>query len=120
MIISFDFEINLVDNCIYLKFCESKYIFLVLYVNDILLANNDISLLHDTKRFLAKTFEMKDLSDASFILNIQIHQDRSRGILGLSQKSYIEKILKRYGMQDCKPMIPLSLKETGLVSISAL
>lgn len=76
---------NVVDNCIYHKFSGSKYILLVLYVDDILLANNDIGLLHDTKRFLSKKFEMKDLSDASFVLGIQIHWDRSRGILGLSQ-----------------------------------
>ena len=46
---------------------------------------------------------MKDLGDASFVLGIQIHQDRSRGTLGFLQKSYIEKILKRFGMHDCKP-----------------
>ena len=60
-------------------------------------------MLHETKRFLSKKFEMKDLGDASFVLGIKIHRDRSRGILGLSQKSYIEKILKRFGMLDCKP-----------------
>jgi transposase InsO family protein len=103
VIISYGFEMNLVDDCIYHKFSGSKYIFLVLYVDDILLASNDIDLLHETKRFLARNFEMKDLGDASFVLGIQIHRDRSRGILGLSQKSYIEKVLKRYGMQDCKP-----------------
>ena len=89
---------NLFDDCIYHKFCGSKYIFLVLYVDNILLASNNIGLLHETKRFLAKNFEMKDLGDASFVLSIQIHRDRSRGILGLSRKSYIEKVLKRYGM----------------------
>ncbi|KAJ4713080.1 Retrovirus-related Pol polyprotein from transposon TNT 1-94 [Melia azedarach] len=103
VIISFNFEMNLVDGCIYHKLCGSKYIFLVLYVDDILLANNGIGLFHETKRFLAKNFEMKDLGDTSFILGIQIHRDRSWGILGLSQKSYIEKVIKRYGMQDCKP-----------------
>ena len=59
-------------------------------------------MLHETKRFLSKKFEMKYFGDASFVLGIQIHQDRSRGILGLSQKSYIEKILKRFGMHDYK------------------
>ncbi|XP_073309965.1 secreted RxLR effector protein 161-like [Primulina huaijiensis] len=94
---------NLVDDCVYHKFRGSKHICLVLYVDDILLASNDIELLHDTKRFLAKNFEMKDLGDASFVLGIQIHRDRSRGILRLSQKGYIDKVLKQYGMQDCKP-----------------
>ncbi|RDX72305.1 hypothetical protein CR513_48236, partial [Mucuna pruriens] len=42
-----------------------KYIFLILYIDDILLASSDISLLHATKRFLTKNFEMKDLGKAS-------------------------------------------------------
>ena len=103
VIISSGFEMNMVDDCIYHKFSGSKHIYLVLYVDDILLATNDIGMLHETKRFLSKKFEMKDLGDASFVLGIQIHRDRSRGILGLSQKSYIEKNLKRFGMHDCKP-----------------
>ena len=65
----------------------------------ILLASNNKSFLRETKNFLSKNFEMKDLGDASFVLGIKIHRDRSRGILGLSQESYIENVLKRYGMQ---------------------
>ena len=93
----------MVDDCIYHKFSGSKHIYLVLYVDDILLATNDIGMLHETNRLLSKKFEMKYLGDASYVLGIQIRRDRSRGILGLSQKSYIEKILKRFGMHDCKP-----------------
>ena len=59
----------------------SKFIFLILYVNDILLASSDISLLHETKKFLSNNFEMKDLRYAYFVLGIQILQDRSQGIL---------------------------------------
>ena len=103
VIILFGFEMNLFDDCIYYKFCGSKYIFLVLYVDDILVANNDIGLWHETKKFLAKNFEMKDLGEASFVLGIQIHRHLSRGILGLSQKSYIKKVLKRYDKQDFRP-----------------
>ena len=98
VIISFGFEMNVVDDCIYHKFSGSKHIFLVLYVDDILLASNDIGLLHETNRFLVRKFEMKDLRDASFVLGIQIHRDRSRSILGLSQKSYIKKVFKKFGM----------------------
>ena len=47
--------------------------FMVLYIDDILLATNDIGLFNDTKRFLSKHFEMKDLGDASFVLGILIH-----------------------------------------------
>ena len=51
---------------IYHKFSGCKFIFPVLYVDDIFLACNDIGLLHETKRFLTNHFEMKDLDDASF------------------------------------------------------
>ena len=46
LIMLFGFEMNVVDDCTYHKFSGSKYIFLVLYVDDILLASNDIDLLH--------------------------------------------------------------------------
>ena len=44
---------------------------------------------------------MKDLGNATFVLDIQILQDRSQGILRLSQKSYIKKVLNRFDMKDC-------------------
>ena len=45
---------NSADECIYHKFSGSKYIFLVLNVDDILLATNDLNLLCDTKKFFVK------------------------------------------------------------------
>ncbi|KAL6506088.1 hypothetical protein OROHE_022617 [Orobanche hederae] len=47
-----------------------------------------------------------DIEETIYMLlvnGIQIHRDRSRGILGLSQKSYIDKVLNRFGMQECRP-----------------
>ncbi|KAJ9536278.1 hypothetical protein OSB04_un000550 [Centaurea solstitialis] len=102
VITSFSYEVNLVEDCVYHKFSGSSVIFLILYVDDILIATNDLALLHDTKKFLAKNFEMKDLGDDSFVLGIQILRDRSRGILRLSQRSYIDKVLDRFGMLDSK------------------
>ncbi|KAJ9541592.1 hypothetical protein OSB04_028098 [Centaurea solstitialis] len=102
VITSFGYEVNLVEDCVYHKFSGSNVIFLILYVDDILIATNDLSLLHDTKKFLTKHFEMKDLGDASFVLGIQILRDRSRGILRLSQRSYIDKVFDRFGMLDSK------------------
>ena len=42
------FEVNLVEDCVYHKFSGSKFIFLILYVDYILLASSDIGLLHET------------------------------------------------------------------------
>ena len=75
-----------------------KYIFLILYVDDILLASSDVNLLLEIKKFLSSKFDMKDLSEASFILGIEIHRDREMRVLGLSQKAYLEKVLKKYSI----------------------
>ena len=97
----FNFKENEVDNCIYIKTSGSKFIILVLYVDDILLASSDLDMLYETKRFLSSNFDMKDLGDASYVLGIEIHRDKSKGTLGLSQRAYIDKVLKRYNMHNC-------------------
>jgi hypothetical protein len=67
-------------------------------VDDILLASSDVSLLLETKRFLSSIFDMKDLGEALFFLGIEIHQDRRKRVLGLSQKTYLKKVLKKFSM----------------------
>jgi hypothetical protein len=72
-------------------------------VDDILLASNDVHLLLETKGFLSSYFDMKDLGEASYVLGIEIHRDRRKGVFGLSQKSYIETVLKKFNMHKCNP-----------------
>jgi Reverse transcriptase (RNA-dependent DNA polymerase) len=72
VIISFGFEPNLVDECIYHKFSGSKFVFLVLYVDDILLTSNDKNMMHETNKFLFKHSDMKDLGEASYVLGLKI------------------------------------------------
>ena len=67
------FKQNVEDNCVYAKFKNGKFFFLVLYVDDILLASSDVSLLLEIKKF-----DMKDLGEALFVLGIEIHQDRRK------------------------------------------
>ena len=57
----------MMDQCIYQKVDESKIFFLVLYVDDILLATNDKGLLYEVKQFLLKNFDMKDMGEASYV-----------------------------------------------------
>ena len=63
----------------------SKYIFMVLYVDDILLTANDTNMLVETKHILFSHFDRKDLREASYVLGIQILRNRPSGILRLSQ-----------------------------------
>src|SRR3954467_43857 len=45
---------------------------------------------------------MKDLGEAAYILGIKIYRDRSRRLIGLSQSTYIDKVLKRFNMHEAK------------------
>ena len=60
-----------------MKVSGSRFIILVLYVDDILLAANDKGMLNDVKEFLSKNFEMKDMGEASYVIGIEIFLDRS-------------------------------------------
>ena len=92
VISSFGFEENVMDHCIYQKVSGCKTCFLVLYVDDILLATNNKGLLCEVKQFLSKNFDMKDMGEASYVIGIKIHLEISYGILGLSQETYINKV----------------------------
>ena len=60
----------------YKKVSGSKLTFLVLYVDDILLIENDVGMLTNLKLWLCKTFSMKDLGESTYILGIRVYRDR--------------------------------------------
>src|SRR6187200_2481803 len=90
------------EACIYKKVSGSSVAFLILYVDDILLMGNDIEFLDSVKGYLNKSFSMKDLGEAAFVLGIKIYRDRSRRLIGLSQSTYLDKVLKKFKMDQSK------------------
>ena len=78
---------------------DQSVVFLVLYVDDILLMGNNISLLSNVKSWLAEQFQMKDLGEASYVLGIQIIRDRKNKLLALSQASYIDNLVMELASQ---------------------
>ena len=90
------------EPCVYKKSIDSVVVFLILYIDDILLIGNDVGTLSSVKVWVSQQFNMKDLGEASHVLEIRLHRDRQKRMLGLSQASYIDQILARYSMQDFK------------------
>ena len=86
----------------YKKTSGSAIVFLVLYVDDILLIGNDIPMLQLVKTWLSQKFFMKNLGEVSYILYIKIYRNRSKKMLGLSQFRYIDLVLKRFNMEGSK------------------
>ncbi|GJR61584.1 retrotransposon protein, putative, ty1-copia subclass [Tanacetum coccineum] len=74
----YGFTQNPDEPCVYKRASGSIIVFLILYVDDILLMGNNIPMLQDVKSWLGKCFSMKDLGETAYILRIKIYRDRSR------------------------------------------
>jgi hypothetical protein len=98
----FGFIKNVEEPYVYKKVSGSVVVFLILYVDDILLIGNDIPMMKVVKSSLRKSFSMKDLGESTYILGINIYRDRSKRLIGLSQDAYIDKILNWFNMRDSK------------------
>ncbi|GJU23210.1 retrotransposon protein, putative, ty1-copia subclass [Tanacetum coccineum] len=80
------------EPCVYLKASGSSVAFLILYVDDILLMRNNVTMLQEVKSWLSKCFSMKDLGELAYILGIKIIRDRMEN----SKKVYTPMMEKPY------------------------
>ena len=77
-------------------------VYLLLYVDDMLINCNNKEEIKKVKVMLENEFEMKDIGASSKILGMQILRDKTMGTLFITQKSYIAKILKKFNMDMSK------------------
>ena len=77
---------------------------MVLFVDDLLIASKNEQMLQNEKKLLGGKFEMKDLREAHYILEIQIMRDRNKKRIMLHQSKYLMQLLEKFGMKDCKPV----------------
>ena len=62
---------------------------LVLYVDVIMLAENNKGMLHDVKQYLSKNFEMKDMGETSYVIEIEIFSRQiTRIVEFVSERTY--------------------------------
>lgn len=106
VITSFGFIKNNVDQFIYLNVSGSTFIFLVLYADDIVLASNDVGILHDTKEFLTNSFHMSDLGEIAFELGLEFVRNKSCELLGFISEILYKSSFKSFTMQTHSPNKP--------------
>ena len=94
VMLSNGFKINECDKCVYIKNTPNHEVIVCLYVDDMLIISKNIIDINATKRMLSKSFDMKDLGVADFILGIKIY--RTPQGLALSQSHYIDKVLDKF------------------------
>ena len=89
------------DKCLYIGTDNDVLIYFLLYVDDIIIATNDLKKFLKIKKELAEEFKMKDLGKLHSYLGLKI-DIRDDGIF-LSQPVYLKNLLERFNMQDSKP-----------------
>jgi hypothetical protein len=99
-----------VDMGVFYKQDNDALIVIVVHVDDCTFAANSIGLIMDTKARIAEHVEITDLGELHWLLGLEIRRDRSRRTISLSQRSYIDQIIRRYGLEDLKPVsIPMDV-----------
>jgi hypothetical protein len=93
------------ETCLYVSRDDKGHVcFLVVYVDDIILATNFKPYSDEIKRKLGNEFKMRDLGSLKWVLGIEIDRDRKAGTIDLSQRLHLSNALKRFGMADCNPI----------------
>ncbi|GKC26415.1 retrovirus-related pol polyprotein from transposon TNT 1-94 [Tanacetum coccineum] len=116
------FKCSSYDSCVYYRsYAPDEYIYLFLYVDDMMIACKSKAEIGSTKSLLKKEFDMKELGEAKKILSMEIVKDRSRKILRVSRSEYISKILNNFRIDNGKSVkmplgghFKLSLKDCPL------
>ena len=89
------------DNCLYFVLSDFP-VYLLLYVDDILLISKSKSKITELKSMLNTNFDMKDLGPARKILGMVIERNRGKNLLKIHQHDYLLKAVQKFGMSNCK------------------
>ena len=97
------------DPCLYIKSVKQQngkinFVILSLHVDDILLFSNDIVVLNKEKKSLGRRFKIEDFGEVNHVLGMLVKRDRKTRTLTISQPKYLERVLKRFNMEHCKPV----------------
>jgi hypothetical protein len=95
------FAVSSFDPCLYQRTVNSKPMFLLVYVDDILVAFDDETEIDRVYQSLAANFQMTDLGDVKLFLGVEV-EHREDGLYSICQSGYIRKTLTRFGMDQAK------------------
>jgi len=102
---NYGFESSKADPCVYIyRSSEESVLVILLWVDDLIIAGSDMRTITTFKKAISNRFKMKDLGELKWILGMQVTRDRAKGVIEITQQAYIELMLERFGMSECKPV----------------
>lgn len=101
------FKRGISDPCLYTKIINGNHVYVLIYIDDILLVSDNEKEIQNFEEMLKKEFEITLLGNVSNFLGLQIERD-DNGIFKLHQTKYINKVIESFLTEDAKPSkIPL-------------
>jgi Reverse transcriptase (RNA-dependent DNA polymerase) len=91
------------DHAVFVHVWDDSFSIIVLYVDDTTLASTSLAAINEDKVFLKSRYQMTDLGELTWILGMQVTQDRDAGWIALTQHKYIEDMLEQYGLSNSCP-----------------
>eukprot|EP00253_Pinus_taeda_P030339 PITA_30339 len=91
------------DPTVYIKEKYGKFLIFVLYVDDVIFTGNDVYFIENFKAVMKEEFQMTDMGLLRYFLGIEVDQNEN-GIF-ISQARYVNEVLGRFNMQECKTSI---------------
>ncbi|GKC68458.1 retrovirus-related pol polyprotein from transposon TNT 1-94 [Tanacetum coccineum] len=111
-LINHNYTMGLVDNTLFTKKRKSHIIIIQIYVDDIIFGSTCQVLCNDVSKIMHDEFEMSMMGELNFFLGLQIKQLED-GIF-FNQSKYVKEMLKKFGLEDSKPMKTPMASETKL------
>jgi hypothetical protein len=95
------FKISKADNSLFYLRSSDVTIFILVYVDDIIVASSKSQVVSNLLKKLSDDFALKDLGELHYFLGIEVKKVNDRIIL--SQDKYANDLLRRLGIIHCKP-----------------
>ncbi|GJY08962.1 retrovirus-related pol polyprotein from transposon TNT 1-94 [Tanacetum coccineum] len=111
-LIKHDYSMGMVDNTLFTKKKDSNLIIVQIYVDDIIFGSTCQEMCDDFAKIMHDEFEMSMMGELNFFLGLQIKQ-LDDGIF-FNQSKYIKEMLKKFGLEDSKPIKTPMSTETKL------
>ena len=99
---SIGYKRSKIESCLYTKNNNNSKTFVTLYVDDFFIFSNDNVETDNLKKTLASQFKVKDLGEIKQCLGMNVNVDKANGVITLSQENYINQLLNKFLMTDCK------------------
>ncbi|GJV27788.1 retrovirus-related pol polyprotein from transposon TNT 1-94 [Tanacetum coccineum] len=101
-LIKHEYKIGMVDNTLFTKKKSSNLIIVQIYVDDIIFGSTCQDMCDEFAKIMHDEFEMSMMGELNFFLGLQIKQMED-GIF-FNQSKYIKEMLKKFGLEESKPM----------------